>query len=240
VTVPIDVIDHPDARNPALPAATVVLARDSPAGIEVLMIQRGAATAFGGMWAFPGGVIEEADVPDGSDGDPMPAARRAAVREALEEVALVIDEESLVFWSHWLPPDLAPRRFSTWFFLAPAVAAHDVVGIDGHEVDDHRWVSPASALDLQQRGEIALAPPTMVTLDGLCQFASVADAVAEAEPIHFRTRVAQSASGVRLCLWEGDVAYDGGDADADGPRHRVVMDDEAGWRYLNTLGEGRR
>ena len=90
--MPIDVIDHADARNPAIPAATVVLVRDSTAGIEVLMIQRGAATAFGGMWAFPGGVIEDADVPAGSDGDPLPAARRAAVREALEEVALVIVE----------------------------------------------------------------------------------------------------------------------------------------------------
>jgi 8-oxo-dGTP pyrophosphatase MutT (NUDIX family) len=238
--VAIDVIDHPDARNPALPAATVVLARDSTAGIEVLMIQRGAATAFGGMWAFPGGVIEDADVPNGSDGDPLPAARRAAVREAQEEVALVIEEDSLVFWSHWLPPDLAPRRFSTWFFLAPAVAAHDVVDVDGREVDDHRWVTPASALELQQRGEITLAPPTIVTLDALCQFGSVAEAVAGADPIHFRTRVAQTASGVRLCLWEGDVAYDGGDVDADGPRHRVVMDDDAGWRYVRTRGQAQR
>jgi 8-oxo-dGTP pyrophosphatase MutT (NUDIX family) len=235
--VPIEVIDHPDARNPALPAATVVLARDSTAGIEVLMIQRGAATAFGGMWAFPGGVIEAGDVPDGSDGDPLPAARRAAVREALEEVALVIDEDSLVFWSHWLPPDLAPKRFSTWFFLAPAVAAHDAVGVDGHEVDDHRWVTPAGANELQQRGEITLAPPTMVTLDGLRRFATVADAVAGADPVHFRTRIAERASGVRLCLWTGDVAYEGGDVDIAGPRHRVVMDGDAGWHYVNTLGQ---
>jgi hypothetical protein len=142
-----------------------------------------------------------------------------------------------VFWSHWLPPDLAPRRFSTWFFVAPAVAAHDVVGVDGSEVDDHRWATPASALELQRRGEITLAPPTMVTLEGLRRFASVADAIAGAAPVHFHTRVAESASGVRLCLWAGDVAYEGGDVDAAGSRHRVVMDDDTGWRYVNTVDE---
>src|SRR6266540_1844399 len=40
--LPIDVIDHPDAPHPALPAATVVLARDGDGGLEVLLIHRGA------------------------------------------------------------------------------------------------------------------------------------------------------------------------------------------------------
>src|SRR5262245_7543115 len=163
--MPIDVIDHPHAKNPAIPASTLILVRDTTDGLEVLTIQRNASTAFGGMWAFPGGVIEEEDVPPGAEPDPLAAARRAAVREAREEVALEVDENSLVFWSHWLPPDIAPRRFSTWFFLAPASAAHDAVTIDGHEVDDHRWIRPADALDLQRRREITLAPPTLVTLD---------------------------------------------------------------------------
>jgi recombination protein RecT len=55
--VPIEVLDHPNPRNPARPAATVLLVRDGATGIEVLMIRRNASTAFGGMWAFPGGVI---------------------------------------------------------------------------------------------------------------------------------------------------------------------------------------
>ena len=55
----LDVIDHPDAEQPASPAATIVLLRDGDGELEVLMIHRGADTAFGGMWAFPGGVIEE-------------------------------------------------------------------------------------------------------------------------------------------------------------------------------------
>jgi 8-oxo-dGTP pyrophosphatase MutT (NUDIX family) len=233
--MPIDIVDLPNPRNPARPAATVVLARDTPAGLEVLMIRRGAATAFGGMWAFPGGVIEEGDIPPGGTADPLPAARHAAVREALEEVALVIDPDSLAFWSHWVPPDAAPRRFSTWFFVAPASDAHEAVGIDGHEVDDHRWITPADALTLVGGGEIELAPPTIVTLAGLSRFADTASAVAAADPTYYVTHARRSSSGATIYMWDGDIAYDGGDCDVEGPRNRVVADDENGWHYINTI-----
>jgi 8-oxo-dGTP pyrophosphatase MutT (NUDIX family) len=141
--VPIEVIDHPNPSTPALPAATVVLVRDGADGVEVLLVQRNAGTSFGGMWAFPGGVIEDADIPPGETPDAVAAARRAAVREAMEEVALAIDEESLVFWSHWVPPDVsvAPKRFSTWFFLAPLPDGATDVVIDGGEIGDQMWTT---------------------------------------------------------------------------------------------------
>jgi 8-oxo-dGTP pyrophosphatase MutT (NUDIX family) len=233
--VPIEVIDHPDIAEPALPAATVVLARDGSEGIEVLLIHRGASTAFGGMWAFPGGVVEAGDVPPGTEPDPLPACRRAAVREAHEEVGLRIAEDSLTFWSHWVPPKSAPRRFSTWFFLAAADEAHSEVGIDGHEVHDHRWITPAAALAAHRRGEIGLAPPTMVTLEEVGRHDRVQAAIDAADPVHYRTRVVKDARGIRMCLWAGDVAYDGGDTDAEGPRNRVVMDDANGWQYVRRL-----
>jgi 8-oxo-dGTP pyrophosphatase MutT (NUDIX family) len=231
----IDVIDHDGAERPARPAATLVLARDRDDGLEVLLIHRGATTAFGGMWAFPGGVVEEGDVPAGSAPDPLPAARRAAVRESLEEVGLVIDEESLVLWSHWLPPMAAPRRFSTWFFLGPAEAIHDDVGIDGTEVRDHRWMRPADVIAAQLRGEIELAPPTFVTLDQLLPHHDVAAALAAAEPFYFATQLGVESDGVRVCLFDGDVAFNGAEAvDTAGARHRVRMDSATGWRYTRT------
>ncbi len=116
----IDIIDHAGAPKPAHPAATVLLLRDGAGGIEVLMIHRSSKTAFGGLWAFPGGRIEDEDIPEGTAPDPLPAARRAAARETAEEVGLVIDETALTFVSHWLPPADAPVRFSTWFFAANA------------------------------------------------------------------------------------------------------------------------
>lgn len=233
--LPIDVIDHPNPERAAEPAATVVLVRDGAAELEVLMIHRGVDTAFGGMWAFPGGVIEADDVPDGSGGDPLPAARRAAVREAHEEIGLVVEESSLVYWSHWLPPDDSRRRFSTWFFLAPVHGDHaeeDFV-LDHGEVLDCRWFAPANVLALQAAGDALLAPPTFVTLEQLVRYDDVDSAVAAADPQHFATEVAYAPDGARICLWQGDAGYGLADPMVQGPRRRLVMDEVAGWRYLD-------
>jgi 8-oxo-dGTP pyrophosphatase MutT (NUDIX family) len=230
----LDVVDHDDADMRARPAATVVLVRDSAGGPEVLMVHRGADTAFGGMWAFPGGAIEPGDVPEGSAPDPLPAARRAAVRETHEEVGLVVDTESLVWWSHWLPPPDSPKRFSTWFFVAPA-AAHVHVVIDGSEILGHRWIAPTDALAAQLHGEIEVSPPTYVTLEQLVRYGDVVTLLAAANPEAFASEVAYDGEGTRLCVFDGDVAYGEGDPDAAGPRRRLVMDDEAGWRYLSNV-----
>lgn len=48
-----------------LPASTVILLRDAPAGLEVLLVQRHKATAFmGGAFVFPGGKLDPADASD--------------------------------------------------------------------------------------------------------------------------------------------------------------------------------
>jgi len=236
VGLPIDVIDHPNPERPADPAATVVLLRDGPAEeLEVLMIHRGVDTAFGGMWAFPGGVIEEHDVPDGTAPDPLPAARRAAARETREETGLHVEESSLVFWSHWLPPDDSRRRFSTWFFVAEADHTHadEHVTVEDAEVLDLRWLAPANALAMQASGEALVAPPTFVTLEQLVRYGDVASAVASADPMHFATEIAFAPDGARICLWQGDAGYGLADPMVQGPRRRLVMDEVAGWRYLN-------
>ena len=94
----------PDELPPAVAAATVVVARDGVAGLEVLMLQRSEVGAFAGMWVFPGGRVDPADPGE----DEVAKARSAAVREAAEEVALTIDRESIVLWAHWMPPPIAP------------------------------------------------------------------------------------------------------------------------------------
>lgn len=233
---PIDVIDHPNAERPAEPSATVVLLRDGPSEeLEVLMIHRGVDTAFGGMWAFPGGVIEVDDVPVGTAPDPLPAARRAAVRETSEELGLAVDESSLVFWSHWLPPDDSRRRFSTWFFVAPAGEEHGdrAIVADDSEILDHRWIAPANALAMQANDGALIAPPTFVTLEQLGRYGDVVSALAGADPRSFHTQIAHAPDGSRICLWDGDAGYGIGDPMVQGPRRRLVMDENAGWRYLD-------
>ena len=150
--------------------------------------------------------------------DVMDAARNAAVREAAEEAGLVVDPEGLVVYAHWSPPKIAPKRFATWFFVAPAPAG-DVV-VDGGEIHEHAWVRPADGLARRDAGEIELAPPTWVTLHDLARFATVDDALAtisRREPEFFETRIATVDDAI-VAMWHGDAGYDSGDADATGPR----------------------
>ncbi len=200
-------------------AATIVLLRDLGAGVECLMLQKTRGQSFGEHWVFPGGRVEPEDG-EGPDG-----IRRAAVREAQEETGLVLDPAALVPFSHWVPPLDAPKRFSTWFFLARLPDGADDVVIDGGEIGDQMWTTATAALDRHGRGEAQLAPPTWVSLHWLTEAPTVEAALAKAEAgevEHFSTRMADDA-GVLVALWAPDVGYEGGDLDADGTRHRLLM-----------------
>jgi len=219
----------------AVPAATVILLRDGVTGLEVLMLRRSPTGAFADMWVFPGGRVDAEDIDPLRPEDEVAAARSAAVRETLEEAALVIEPEALVTYAYWCPPPEAPRRFSTWFFVAPAPAAVEVA-IDGAEIHDHAWLRPADVLAGRDEGRMELAPPTWVTLWGLAQADDMEDvitAAARRQPRRYVTHIAHE-SGVMLALWEGDAGYDDRDASREGNRHRLVMDPD-GWRFECTV-----
>jgi 8-oxo-dGTP pyrophosphatase MutT (NUDIX family) len=78
----------------AIPAATVIVMRESAAGPELLMVERARAMAFaGGALVFPGGRIDPGDHMLAAlyPGDPDDiAARIAAVRETLEEAGVAV------------------------------------------------------------------------------------------------------------------------------------------------------
>jgi 8-oxo-dGTP pyrophosphatase MutT (NUDIX family) len=215
---------------PAIPAATVVLLRDGADAVETLMLHRTSKVAFGGMWVFPGGRVDDCDrSPD--DVDDEDCARRAAVREASEECALLLEPEDLVAFSHWTPPAMTPRRYATWFFVARA-SEGDVL-VDGGEIHDHAWLTPAEVLARRDRGEVDLAPPTYVTLADLAGFSHVEAALAAAAqraPVpRYETRWAETEGGA-VALWEGDAGFEASDATADGARHRLWMLSD-GWRF---------
>jgi 8-oxo-dGTP pyrophosphatase MutT (NUDIX family) len=224
-----------DEVPPAIPAATVILLRDAPEGVETLMLHRTSKVAFGGMWVFPGGRVEDGDRRPDDAGDDVDldemAARRAAVREAAEECALVIEPDEVVPLSHWTPPAITPRRYATWFFVARA-SDGDVL-VDGGEIRDHAWLAPQEVLARRDRGEVDLAPPTYVTLVDLAGFGAVDDALASAaerRPVpRYETRWVVTDGGA-VALWAGDAGYDAADADVSGRRHRLWML-EGGWRF---------
>jgi 8-oxo-dGTP pyrophosphatase MutT (NUDIX family) len=220
-----------DARpSEPRPSATVVLLRDGAEGLELLLLQRAAKDGKPGPWVFPGGKVEPDDVESGEPGS-QESALRAAVRETREEASLALEPGRLVAISRWITPELAPQRFDTWFFAGVVDAAHEVV-VCGSEMVAHRWVTPAAALAAQVTGELALAPPTFVTVSWLAKHQSAADAVralAGAPFITFRPHIHRGADGV-VMLYPGDAGYESNDPTAPGPRHRIVGL-PGGWRY---------
>lgn len=217
-------------------AATVVLLRDAPGGLETLMMRRSSKLSFvGGMWVFPGGRVDDDDYPDGQPDDIFAASRVAAVREAAEEADLAIAIDDLVPYSHWVPPTTINKRFATWFFLAPAPAGS--VTVDGGEIKEHAWWRPAETLARHAAGEIEMVPPTFITLMELDEHKTVDHALAAARDRaddipHYETHIALDGK-VPVSLWHGDAGYDTHDASAPGPRHRLTLK-EGGWRFERT------
>lgn len=205
-----------------------MLLRDSPAGPEVLLLQRPSDRgSFPGYWVFPGGGL---DPVDGQLAD-AETPRRAAIRETWEETGLLVQPAELVALSRWDPPLGIPKRMSTWFFVAVAPAG--AIVLDRNELVDHVWLTPVAALDRHQRGELTLAPPTWLTLRGLTGERTAAEAVERIgaeQPEHFRTRHLVDARG-GFEVWDGDAAYPlDADVHAPGPRHRLRIEN-TGWVY---------
>ena len=83
-----------------VPAATILLLRDAPSGLEVFMVKRHHQIDFvAGALVFPGGKIEKADSDaalgqffDGGEGwsDTMRALGAGAIREAFEESGILL------------------------------------------------------------------------------------------------------------------------------------------------------
>jgi 8-oxo-dGTP pyrophosphatase MutT (NUDIX family) len=152
-------------------AATVIVLRGGAQTLELLLVKRTPKARFmGGVWVFPGGAV------DAGEGEGDAAHRVAAVRELQEEAGIVVDDPaSLVKFSRWITPAEVVVRFDTHFFLATMPPGQEAT-IDGSEIVDQGWFTPAAALAAHDRGEIELVFPTIKHLEQLSPFAS-ADAL---------------------------------------------------------------
>jgi 8-oxo-dGTP pyrophosphatase MutT (NUDIX family) len=217
-----------DASDPGIPvAATVVLVRDSAAGPEVLLIERPDRGSFAGAWVFPGGKLEDADTAETEE----ESARRAGVRETLEETGLVLNPDDLVTLSCWDPPPGIALRIRTWFFVAAAPAGD--LALQPAEAVAAAWERPAELIARHGRGELTLYPPTWVTLHGLAAHPDAGSVLGSARLAgieRFETSARRGADGPIL-LWHGDEEYEtdaGGEA--SGARHRLEIG-ALPWRY---------
>jgi 8-oxo-dGTP pyrophosphatase MutT (NUDIX family) len=149
-------------------AASVVLLRAAGSGVETYLLHRHARMAFAASTVvFPGGGLDPADR---SSEDPI---RRCAVRETEEETGVRLNAAALRFWAHWVTPEIEPRRYDTYFFLAELPEGQQADDRSG-ETDRAEWSTPDTALAAERAGQIALMPPTLSILLELSELGSLA------------------------------------------------------------------
>jgi len=105
-------------------------------------------------------------------------AGTASFVDLLEARSLVIAGRELRLFSHWLTPMGAPRRYNTWFFVAPAPAGEDGAH-DDRELVASSWVRPRDALAHHADSRIDLIFPTEMSLRALTRYERAADLLAD-------------------------------------------------------------
>lgn len=185
------------------PAATLLVVRDGPGGVEVAMGKRPPGGPFGDAWVFPGGAVDAGDRAAAADSDT--AWRLAALRETWEEVGLALtdprhvamtqgpgsvhdrldaigarfDTDRLVYLSNWVTPSFVPKRFDTRFFVVDG----DGALVAGDELIEVQWIAAARAVDLNETGRFPMIFPTLSHLRYVRRFDSVAALLTEARAL---------------------------------------------------------
>jgi 8-oxo-dGTP pyrophosphatase MutT (NUDIX family) len=154
---------------------------------------------------------------DGSHfgGDMRAAAARAAVTtgeraflDLVGELDLSLDLDALSVFARWITPDLMPKRFDTWFYVA--VAPPDQLAVcDGWETVDAEWVAPGEAMRLGDAGERKIIFPTRMNLKLLAEAADAGDAIARARArtlVTVEPKVSDGPEG-RVLVIPADAGY---------------------------------
>ncbi|MFT3808302.1 MAG: NUDIX domain-containing protein [Micropepsaceae bacterium] len=124
----------------------------------------------------------------------------------LEGNRLRLAADRLVRFARWITPDMMPKRFDTWFFIAAApegqLGAHD-----GYESVDSVWVTPAQAIAEPERWTVIF--PTRMNLLKLGQSATVVAALeaAAAKPVVTVTPWVEPREGGAVLRIQPDAGY---------------------------------
>ncbi|WP_345718835.1 NUDIX hydrolase [Kineosporia mesophila] len=99
-------------------------------------------------------------------------AGRESLAALLVRHDLTLRADLLAPLQHWITPELEPRRYDTWFFVAvlpPGQEPRDV----GGEADRRAWITPQRALD----SGLTLMAPTRAALTELARYVTVVEAL---------------------------------------------------------------
>ena len=122
-------------------------------------------------------------------------ARDLSLGALLGELGLALRSDLLAPWSRWITPEVEPRRYDTWFFLARLPAGQHTRDVGG-EADHTVWLRPDAV------GELPMLPPTRITLAEVAGYPDIDAAMRAprdaATPI--MPRVELTETGVRLII----------------------------------------
>ena len=108
-------------------------------------------------------------------------SERSLLSIALEE-HLLLAADRIHYFSRWITPLGAPRRYDTRFFIAHP-PEFQVPVHDDHEVIANLWIRPVDALARHEAGEFQLIFPTVRSLEALATFDTAEQIVAHAASI---------------------------------------------------------
>jgi 8-oxo-dGTP pyrophosphatase MutT (NUDIX family) len=127
--------------------------------------------------------------------------------EMLVHEGLSLATDRLTYFSHWITPVSAPRRYDTRFFAALAPPGQEALP-DQVEAIHHVWVDPRRALERYRAGEYKMRTPTLRTLERLSPYerAETMIEALRAEPVGPAILPRIGPNGERLL--PGDPGYD--------------------------------
>lgn len=130
--------------------------------------------------------------------------------EIARDEGLVLDLASTYYFSHWITPVGAPRRYDTRFFVAAAPPNQTPLP-DNRETVASLWIEPAEALARAEQGEMEMIFPTIKSLEAISRFGSSLELLDAARAIDvvptILPRITADAHGMRILL-PGDAGYD--------------------------------
>lgn len=96
-----------------------------------------------------------------------------AFSTGLTRRSLTLQDESVLYFSHWITPEFAPARFDTRFFVAHIHAEQEAENHANESVAG-TWQTPLTALQHFARDEWQMIVPTLTTLRMIAGYPDVA------------------------------------------------------------------
>ena len=137
--------------------------------------------------------------------------------QMLEQEKLRLATDRLTYFSHWITPVTAPRRYDTRFFAAVAPADQEAAP-DNVEAIHHVWVRPSEAVERHRAGEFNMRTPTIRTLELFAPYETADALIAHLRSLRDIPAILPRIGTTGKRLLPGDPGYEAmSDAKAQGP-----------------------